>query len=156
MDWNYLLSPSFWYFLGTILVFLEFFIPGTLVSFLGVGAIFTGFTIHLVPLELWEILLLWSIHSTFSLVLGTIFIRRIFTREKTIQEPLTQDDAINQIVMVTKDILIQDKGGRVRFNGTDWDAVSMNKRIPAGNRVRILKRENLKFLVEDLGEGEEL
>lgn len=156
MEWNFLLSPSFWIFLGITLIFLEFFIPGTMISFLGAGAIFTGLEGFLVHLEIWEYCFLWSLNSTASLVVGTAILRKYFRNEETNHDPMTKDDAINQIVMVTKDILVEEKGGRIRMNGTDWDAKSIGKRIPAGNRVRILKRENLTFIVEDLGQGEEL
>jgi membrane protein implicated in regulation of membrane protease activity len=156
MEWNYLLSPSFWIFLGITFVFLEIFIPGTLISFLGMGAILTGITGYFLHLEIWEYVFLWSVHSTVSLILGSAILKKYFKNEETVRDPLVKDDSINHIVMVTRDILVDEKGGRIRMNGTDWDAKSLGKRIPAGNRARILKRENLTFIVEDLGEGEEL
>ncbi|AAS70429.1 nodulation efficiency protein NfeD domain protein [Leptospira interrogans serovar Icterohaemorrhagiae str. Verdun HP] len=54
------------------------------------------------------------------------------------------------MVPVVKDILVERKGGRILFQGVEWDAISKKSRIPKGNKARILSRDNLTFFVEPL------
>ena len=40
-----------------------------------------------------------------------------------------------------------DKPGRVRFEGTTWKAVSFDETMKAGEKVEILRKESLTFVV---------
>lgn len=147
MDFIFANSPYIWIFLGITLLFSEFLLPGTFVMFLGIGAIFTGILTRLLPIEFYTQVIVWVISSFVSILVGGTAIKRFFKSESSV-DPFIQDDFLNQIVPVEIDILVDRHGGKIRFQGTLWDAVSKDSKIPKGNYVRILSRENLTFTVE--------
>ncbi|MCT8332635.1 NfeD family protein [Leptospira sp. 85282-16] len=147
MDSIFANSPYIWIFLGITLLFSEFLLPGTFVMFLGIGAIFTGILARLLPIEFYTQVIVWVISSFVSILVGGTAIKRFFKSESSV-DPFIQDDFLNQIVPVEIDILVDRHGGKIRFQGTLWDAVSKDSKIPKGNYVRILSRENLTFTVE--------
>lgn len=147
MDFIFTNSPYVWIFLGITLLFSEFILPGTFVMFLGIGALFTGILARLVPMEFYSQVVVWVVSSLVSILVGGTAVRRFFKSESSV-DPFIQDDFLNQIVPVETDILVQRHGGKIRFQGTLWDAISNDSKIPKGNFVRILSRENLTFTVE--------
>ncbi|TGK84754.1 NfeD family protein [Leptospira bourretii] len=147
MDFIFANSPYVWIFLGLTLLFSEFLLPGTFVMFLGIGAIFTGILTRLVPMEFYSQVVVWVVSSLVSILVGGSAVRRFFKSESSV-DPFIKDDFLNQIVPVETDILVQRHGGKIRFQGTLWDAVSNDSKITKGNYVRILSRENLTFTVE--------
>ncbi|MCG6145476.1 NfeD family protein [Leptospira bandrabouensis] len=147
MDFIFANSPYLWIFLGITLLFSEFLLPGTFVMFLGIGAIFTGILTRLLPIEFYTQVMVWVISSFVSILVGGTAIKRFFKSESSV-DPFIQDDFLNQIVPVEIDILVGRHGGKIRFQGTLWDAISKDSKIPKGNYVRILSRENLTFTVE--------
>ncbi|MCW7470638.1 NfeD family protein [Leptospira kanakyensis] len=149
MDFIFANSPYVWILLGITLLFSEFLLPGTFVMFLGIGAIFTGILTRLVPLEFYTQVVVWVVSSLVSILVGGSAVKRFFKSESSV-DPFVQDDFLNQIVPVETDILVKRHGGKIRFQGTLWDAVSTDSKIPKGNFVRILSRENLTFTVEQV------
>ncbi|XDD55696.1 NfeD family protein [Leptospira sp. WS4.C2] len=147
MDFIFANSPYVWIFLGITLLFSEFLLPGTFVMFLGIGALFTGILARLIPMEFYSQVVVWVVSSLVSILVGGTAVKRFFKSESSV-DPFIQDDFLNQIVPVETDILVQRHGGKIRFQGTLWDAVSNDSKIPKGNFVRILSRENLTFTVE--------
>ncbi|TGM62485.1 NfeD family protein [Leptospira meyeri] len=147
MDFIFANSPYVWIFLGLTLLFSEFLLPGTFVMFLGIGAIFTGILARLMPMEFYSQVIVWVLSSLVSILVGGTFVKRFFKSESSV-DPFVKDDFLNQIVPVEMDILVQRHGGKIRFQGTLWDAVSNDSKITKGNYVRILSRENLTFTVE--------
>ncbi|EMJ87165.1 NfeD family protein [Leptospira meyeri] len=147
MDFIFANSPYVWIFLGLTLLFSEFLLPGTFVMFLGIGAIFTGILARLMPMEFYTQVIVWVLSSLVSILVGGSFVKRFFKSESSV-DPFVKDDFLNQIVPVEMDILVQRHGGKIRFQGTLWDAVSNDSKITKGNYVRILSRENLTFTVE--------
>ncbi|WP_243401576.1 NfeD family protein [Leptospira levettii] len=136
-----------WILIGIVLLFSEFLLPGTFVMFLGVGAIFTGILSRLVPMEFYTEVIIWVVSSLISILLGGSLIKKFFKSESSV-DPFIQDDYLNQIVPVETDILVNRHGGKIRFQGTVWDAISKDSKIPKGEYVKILSRENLTFTVE--------
>jgi membrane protein implicated in regulation of membrane protease activity len=140
-------SPYAWVIGGIILIALEFVFPGTFIMFLGIGGLITGMVARLVPMSFTQQAILWMLSTLGSLILGGHFVRKLFRSEKS-KDPFIKDDYLNQIVPVEHDILVGQLGGKVLFQGTVWDAITTTERIPKGNKVRILQRDNLTFTVE--------
>ncbi len=115
--------------------------------FLGIGGLVTGMVARLVPMSFTNQVVLWMVSTLGSLILGGHFVRKLFKSEKS-KDPFIKDDFLNQIVTVESDILVNELGGKVWFQGTVWDAITASERIHKGSKVRILKRENLVFTVE--------
>lgn len=149
MDILFQNSPYLWVIGGIIFIALEFVFPGTFIMFLGIGGIITGIVARLVPLSFNHQAIVWMVSTLGSLILGGHFVKKLFRSEKS-KDPFIKDDFLNQIVPVESDILVGQLGGKVKFQGTVWDAISKTERIPKGNKVRILKRENLTFTVEPI------
>ncbi len=144
-----------WIGSGLALMVAELFIPGTFVAFLGLSAVIVGSLSYFFELGIWAQGSIWAFSSGLLILVGGTFLRKFFpsASERVILNP---EDATGRIVPVTKDILVERKGGRVLFQGTEWDAISKSKRVSAGKKVRIIERENLTFLVEPLDFPEEL
>ncbi|EMO41408.1 nodulation efficiency protein NfeD [Leptospira noguchii serovar Autumnalis str. ZUN142] len=138
---------------GVLLIFAEFFIPGTFVAFLGTSGIITGIIVYFFDISIGWQLGLWVILSTLLIYVGSATIRKIFPAQ--IEHSIPKNDEVGKLVPVVKDILVERKGGRILFQGVEWDAVSKKSRIPKGNKARILSRDNLTFFVEPLELPEE-
>jgi membrane protein implicated in regulation of membrane protease activity len=139
--------PWIWIGIGTIAMVLEFIVPGMFIFFVGFSMTVTGLLMLWLPLSTLFQFLIFSIVCIFSIIFGSAFIKKFFPSEVS-EDRMIKDDYVNQIVAVTEDILLNQKGGRVHFRGTEWDAYSTTERIPSGEKVRILSRDNLTFIVE--------
>ncbi|RHX90937.1 NfeD family protein [Leptospira stimsonii] len=147
------LPVTIWIGGGIFLIFAEFFIPGTFVALLGTAGILTGILVYLFDFGLGWQLGIWASLSTGLIYVGSQTIRKLFPAQT--EHAIPADDQIGRLVPVVKDVLVERKGGRVLFQGVEWDAVSKKSRIPQGSQARILSRDNLTFLVEPLELPEE-
>ncbi|GBF49000.1 nodulation efficiency protein NfeD [Leptospira ryugenii] len=140
-------SSTLWIISAVIFIALEFVFPGTFIMFLGFGSLVTGLVHLWFPLSFSQQAIVWMVSTLGSLLIGGHFVRKLFRSEKTV-DPFVKEDYLNQIVKVEQDILVGQLGGKVRFQGTIWDATTQGKRIPKGSLVRITRRDNLTFFVE--------
>ncbi|MDF3820533.1 NfeD family protein [Leptospira sp. 96542] len=147
MDFIFANAPYVWIVLGIFLLVSEFLLPGTFVMFLGIGAVITGIASRLIHMEFYTQIIVWVFTSFISLLVGGAAIKKFFKSESSV-DPYVKEDYIGQIVPVEVDILVETLGGKIRFQGTVWDAISLNEKIPKGSYVRILSRTNLTFTVE--------
>ncbi|HKL86772.1 MAG TPA: NfeD family protein [Treponemataceae bacterium] len=139
-----------WALLGICFIGLEMLMPGFVIFFFGLGALFTAL-LSLLPFfagVLWLQIVSFIAFSLFSLV----FLRKKFSVifEGTVFKGKSgsyEDDGIGQLADVTETIGALQQG-RIRFRGTTWKALSNGPDIPVGQRVRIVSRENVTYLVE--------
>lgn len=141
--------PWLWIIGGIIIMISEFIVPGMFIVFIGFGVTLTGVVSLVVPMDISEKLLLLAISSIIGILVGSVFIKKFFHSEVT-RESIRKDEFRNEIVPVIEDILVNQKGGRIRYHGTEWDAISETTRIPKGERVRIIRRDSISFFVEPL------
>ncbi|EMN47516.1 nodulation efficiency protein NfeD [Leptospira interrogans str. L1207] len=142
------LPTTLWIGGGVLLVLAEFFIPGTFVAFLGTSGIITAIIVYFFDISIGWQFGLWVFLSTLLIYVGSTTIRKIFPAQ--IEHSIPKNDEVGKLVLVVKDILVERKGGRILFQGVEWDAISKKSRIPKGNKARILSRDNLTFFVEPL------
>ncbi len=142
-------SPVFlWALLGLILIGSEFIFPGFVIFFFGAGAILTSLLSGIVPglgTSLMLQALIWIASSSFSL----IFLRKKFSKifkGKLITEKGESDKDAGKTAEVIE-VITPDAPGRIKFQGTTWKAVSYTESFKPGDRVEILKEENLTFYV---------
>ncbi|MBF3375456.1 NfeD family protein [Leptospira borgpetersenii] len=147
------LTVTIWIGGGFLLILAEFFTPGTFIAFLGTSGIITGIVVYFFDISLGWQLGLWASLSIFLIYVGSTAIRKIFPAQT--ERSIPENDQIGKLVFVVKDVLVERKGGRILFQGVEWDAISEKARIPQGNKARILSRDNLTFLVEPLELPEE-
>ncbi|XDD51754.1 NfeD family protein [Leptospira sp. WS92.C1] len=142
------LPMALWIGGGILLILAEFLIPGTFVAFLGTAGILTGALVYFFAISIGWQLGIWAILSTVLIYAGSQTIRKFFPAQS--ERAVPENDQIGRLVPVVKDVLVERKGGRVLFQGVEWDAISKTNRIPQGSKARILSRDNLTFLVEPL------
>ncbi|WP_016752335.1 NfeD family protein [Leptospira kirschneri] len=152
-DFTSNLPTTLWIGGGVLLILTEFFIPGTFVAFLGTSGIITGIVVYFFDISIGWQFGLWIFLSALLIYVGSTAIQKIFPAQ--IEHSIPKNDEVGKLVPVVKDVLVERKGGRVLFQGVEWDAISKKSRIPKGNKARILSRDNLTFLVEPLELPEE-
>lgn len=139
----------FWLILGLILIVLEFLIPGLVVVFLGLGAFFVAFLHWTGILETWVSSAgLWILSSfVFLLLLRSIFKRYLPGESRT---GLTDEDeeAFGAIVEVVEPVNAEDNTGRIKFRGTTWSATCIEGRIEAGQKAKIVFRNDMTWVIE--------
>ncbi len=138
-----------WILAGLILLGLEFALPGAFVMFLGIGALAAGIATRIWSIDLPIQIMVFVISTLVSVFLLGSFIKKLFKSDSS-KDPFIKDDYLNKIVTVEEEVLQNQMGGKVRFQGTIWDAISQKGKIPKGEKVQIVSRNNLTFTVETI------
>lgn len=140
-------NPAFlWGVLGVVLIAAELLIPGFVIFFFGAGALITALLSGIIPAVGssfgWQGLI-WGLASVGSLIV----LRRRFSKtfRGTVFNPISDKD-VGKSAVVTEPIS-PEKPGRVRYQGTTWNAVSYTEDFHPGDRVEIIKEENLTLVV---------
>jgi membrane protein implicated in regulation of membrane protease activity len=147
-----LLDPSLltWAFVvgGLLLMVLETVIPGGVAGFLGLGGlVIAGLRAVGLLMDPWTAIITW----VFLSVGLTIALRPLAMRfvQGEISLGLTDEDAeaMGQTVKVVKAVG-EDQTGRIRYRGAEWDARTVEGRLPKGAEASLLYRDNLTWIVE--------
>ena len=141
------LVPFIWSLLGVLLIISEFFIPGFVIFFFGAGALLNGLLTTLLPVLRPQFaiqIIIWLAFSGVSLFglrkyLSKVFKGRLLGSRDELEFTGRQVEVIKQIR--------PDKPGRVRFAGTTWKAISYDETLKTGEKVEILEKKNLTFVV---------
>lgn len=138
-----------WAIVGIILVFFEFFIPGLVIAFFGIGALITALTTWIgLTSSLAPQLLVFIVSSLLLLILLRKYAKRIFLGDaKSQQSSLDFTFEPGKIVPVVEFIQPGEVGGKVKYQGANW-AAKASEPIPPGESVRIVGRENITLIVE--------
>ena len=152
MDLSSLLSipaEMAWAIVGMIFIFIEFFIPGLVIAFFGVGALITALTtwIGISPSLPWQ-LLVFILSSILLLALLRRYVKRVFfggTKSEMNVPNFTVD--IGKIVPVEEFIQPGEVGGKVKYQGSLWLARA-DEPIPPGESVKIIGCDNITLLVK--------
>ena len=116
-----------WFFVGLILAFLEFVVPGVILIFFGVGAWIVAATTYLKLTDSFESqLLLFAIASILLLILLRKWIKGKFYGHVSHVQDLDKDldEFTGKTVVVLKDVIPGKMEGIVEFKGARWSAVS--------------------------------
>ena len=140
-----------WLLAGIVLFFSEFFIPGLVIAFFGGGALVTALTSWLgITNSLGSQLLVFMITSVLMLVGLRKFLKKVFIGQ------LDDDEAnrnfnieVGKVVPVVEYIQPGEVGGKVRYQGAPWQAISAEAIAP-GESVKIVGFDNLTLKVEKL------
>jgi len=153
-------TSIFWAILGLILIIAEFFIPGLVVIFFGIGALLTALITALIPglssLLIPQVLMLMGF-STLALVSMRRFFRKIFTGRQLGKHAHDYDDSAERAKVLEE--ISPDKAGRIEYQGTSWRALSFEGSYKPGQTVWILKKEGMTYyvgepLLPEMGESE--
>jgi membrane protein implicated in regulation of membrane protease activity len=148
---EHILNYWIWLGAGVFLILLEFFLPGLVVVFLGVGAVITAgmlYTRYL--LDPYHTIIFFSVSSVFLLAtLRRIMLRfypAVTEKVETDENVLIAGQPAETITIVYPDHF----DGRVKYSGTTWPAKSENGIIPAGSQVVIIGRQNINLVVRKI------
>jgi inner membrane protein len=139
-------SALIWFSFGILLCFLELIIPGTFVSFFGIGAIVLACIQYFAVFSFTNQFIIWILISLAILFVGAKFLHDLFPSEEQFDSSKFKEVA-GRIAKVVTPIRVGKKGGRIQFQGTEWDAISEDLEIGADEYVKILKRDNISFRV---------
>lgn len=131
---------TIWLIVGIILLLSEFLIPGFTIFFFGTGAIITSILIFIIsPLE--DIIWLQIIIFLTISILSLIFLRKYFKKSLKGELFKEKNDYEGQECKVVE-MVTKDKAGRILFQGTTWNAYSLDDKIKKNQKATILKKKD--------------
>lgn len=149
---------GFWLVLGFVLILSELLLPGGIAFFVGLGALFVGLLYFLgaisSPLTGFTIWFILSITFLFTL---KGFVDRFLPNTESKANTDEDIDAFGTEVEVTADIDYEN-AGRIEFQGTGWPAKSRvkGKKFQKGEKVKIVFRDNMTWLVDSFAQDDEI
>lgn len=144
-----------WLSLGIVLIFAEFFVPNLVIAFFGGGALVAAFTtwIGLTPSLTLQIMV-FIVFSILFLVFLRKYFKRIFLGQlQDKDESQNFNVEIGKIIPVVEFIEPGEVGGKVKYQGTIWQAKA-SESITPGESARITGCENITLLVEKVTKEE--
>jgi membrane protein implicated in regulation of membrane protease activity len=140
-----------WTLAGILLIFVELIVPHFVLAFFGGGALVTALTTALgVTPSLASQLAVFIVSSLLLLFLLRRYLKKTLTGNMKDNDDLQPFDLdIGKIVTVVRDIDPHRGKGKVKYQGTHWDAAA-DEFIAEGESVRIIGGSNLTLKVEKI------
>jgi membrane protein implicated in regulation of membrane protease activity len=130
--------------IGIIAFIAEIFTAGFISGAVGIGLIFAAIGNYFGLEVKWQILLF-----AFGVALTYFLIRPIINRKDKVKT--NQDALINKNGTVTEEIHPVKNSGRIKIDGDDWRAKSLNNEIiQIGTIVTVVKIESIVLIVKPL------
>lgn len=142
----FLNAAFLWALLGLLMIGAEFFVPGLVIVFFGIGALVTAGLSAVVP-GLGGSIVFQILAWLGATGLSFAFLRRHLSR--ILRGKVITDDgtsATGKQVEVTERITPETRG-RVRLEGTSWAAASYDETFDPGETAEILRQEGLTLYV---------
>ena len=138
-----------WLIAGIVLIATELFLPGLVVCFLGAAAIIVAALrwFGLIP-GLMESFTVWFVTSIVLLLGLRHFLLKWIPSESTYDLTDEDVDAVGSIVDVVETVSDSNQQGRIRFAGTTWPAIARQGTLLAGQKAKLLYRDNLVWVVD--------
>lgn len=145
-----MLSPAFWWVIvGIGLMLCEFMVPGLILFFFGLGALFTALITWLFPVSLTVQLAIFGVASLVSLFALRRLLKPIFMGKETdVSEDSMSEGMIGQDAKVLEPIA-PGAAGRVELNGTAWKAES-EESLEEGQFVVVVSQKSLTLIVKSI------
>lgn len=139
-------AQTLWLLAGVVLILVEFFAPGVIIVFFGIGAVITALTTWLgwTP-ELGSQMAVFAITSATLLFGLRRYVKKWFVGQSTGPNG-SDDDFTGREARVVTSLPGNGGDGQVEVKGSNWKARS-EVAIPAGSTVIIERREGLIFHV---------
>jgi membrane protein implicated in regulation of membrane protease activity len=146
---NILMNPTYWLVAGLVMMVAELIIPGGVVVFFGAGCMVVAAGISLGLVSTWTgAMTLFFIASLLLIISLRGFVMKFaggdFSKSNTVE---ILDD-IGELVEVIDDIGPGNKIGRILFRGTQWEALGDGDLVLAGEKVRIVALDNVRYIIE--------
>lgn len=144
------LLKTVFFLLGLVLTGLEFVVPGAVIGFIGLAALFVSALLHFsIIAGLPEALLSFFVSSILFIVFLRSLALQMMPGDSAIQETDEDHAAIGSIVLVTESVL-PEKDGRIEFRDTSWSARCAHEGIHKGNQAIICGRVGNTWLIDKI------
>lgn len=141
-------SPAFWWALtGIILMICEFAVPGLILFFFGLGALFTALLTWLLPLSLTWQLAVFIVASLVSLFLLRRMLKSVFTGRSTARSGDALSETLAGEEGTVSETIAPGAPGKVRLHGTDWKAEA-EEPLEVGRSVIVVSQRSLTLVVK--------
>ncbi len=142
---------------GLVMLASEFVAPSLVAGFLGVAALITAGLrgigiVDSIPVSL----LIWVITSMALVIPFRPMMKRIAGRAEVNKDRTDVDedrDSMGEIVTVVEDVSEEHDQGRIRFQGTTWQARCTTGTIKKGDKAHLVYREGSLWVVEPVPQG---
>ncbi len=143
-----------WLIFGGVMMLSEFVLPGLIAVFMGISAIVVALGYKIGFLEhIYSGFTTWFVTSLLSIFVLREIAQKLLPGDISYNTISEDADAYGSIVEVIEDVRITDTNGRIKFRGTTWQATTSADLIPAGNKAKIVSRDNLAWIVEPFEES---
>lgn len=141
-------SPAFWWaIIGIGLMLCEFALPGLILFFFGLGALFTALLVWFIPMSLTLQLVVFAVASLVALFGLRHLLKSIFKGRATdVNKTDFSEGRTGQEAKVTEAIS-PEASGRVILNGTAWKAES-DEVLSVGQAVVVTAQKSLTLIVK--------
>lgn len=126
---------TIWLIVGIILLLSEFLIPGFTIFFFGVGALITSLLMFFIP-PLQDIIWLQFIIFSLTSILSLITLRKYFNTSLKGEIFKEREDYLGKECKVVE-ALSEEKQGRIKYQGTTWNAISLVGKFKKGQTAII-------------------
>lgn len=140
---------TIWLLVGIALLLSEFLIPGFLIFFFGVGALLLSIMLKMIPAfhgVIWLQIVLFIIISIVLLVTLRSKFRKILHGDLYKEK----EDYVGEECKVVETVY-KDKPGRIKYQGTTWEAYAENSTVKKNQMATILRKkdgEPMVFIIE--------
>jgi len=136
-----------WFIASAIFVFLEIFVPGGIIVFLGLSGLLVSALLYFEFIDsAYMAFIVWFISSICMILFLRSFFMKYFEGDTSKQEIDEDKIANGMVALVTKDILPEEMG-RIRFRDTTWGATSEDS-IKEGENAIIIKQDGINWIVK--------
>ena len=137
---------------GIALLASEVVVPSLVAGFFGVAAIVTG-GLHAIGLvdSLPATLFVWAVTSVALVLPFRPMIQKLAGKAQSHKDRTDVDedrDSMGEVVEVVEDVSEENDIGRIRFQGTTWQARCTTGTLKAGERAQLVYRQGSLWVVE--------
>lgn len=142
------LDPALiWLIIGALLIIIELFAPGVFLLWFGIAAIITAIFTWLMPIDIGMQIIIMSITSVISALVGRMVYKKLGDTTDTSKEPINERTA-RYIGMVTQtEEAITDGRGRVKVEDSSW-LCECAVDLPVNAKVRVIGANGTVLIVE--------
>jgi inner membrane protein len=134
---------------GVGLIVAELALPGFVSIFLGLAALVVAGLLWGGWIEGWtSISIAWVAVSIFLIMTLRSTVMKFFPGDTSVGSMDEDGDASGSVVEVVKDIKAGSSEGQVLFRDAVWSARSVSGPIAKGKNARLVRRDNLVWIVE--------
>ena len=117
--------------------------------FFGLAALIIAGFVHYGIISGWvSSITIWMFLSLFMVLTLRQLAAKWLPADSEVKHTDDDIDAIGTKVTVTKQVDVDHNKGRVRYQGTEWPARSMERKIEVGEQAYIRLRENITWIIE--------